>query len=331
MTRIIALLAFATILAPSAAAQRDCSGVRFDRMEKITSFTQLDDDSERPSLEFARVNADRCATARISGILGFSSAQTDVVAMADGARADFRERTPAIDHSLSLQARSDGTIERRYRLNGREAAYGESAQRWFATYLPMLIRESRWNTSARIVATRRVDRAPELVRARTPGSLEDSLTDIQSSREKTSSLRRYAQTTDCETLLMVMRVARTIPNSTDRSTLLEYLAPRYLDGRDSTLAAAFFRIARTVPSSEELRDLLISVVPFAGRSETIVTAIIESSRMVPSSSDRAAVLATLVESNAVKSDAAREKFVYATQELPGEHDRRRVMLAASRH
>ena len=161
-------------------------------------------------------------------------------------------------------------------------------------------------------------------------TLEDSLASIPNSAQRTAALRSYARTSDPETLLAIMRVARTIPNSTDKSRLLETLAPRYLGG-DSTLTRAYFRVVRTVPSSEELSDLLISIVPYAAKSDQIANAIIETSRVVPSSPQRSDVLTALVESGAVRSNAVRENFVDATQDIPGENDRRKVMRAASRH
>ena len=161
-------------------------------------------------------------------------------------------------------------------------------------------------------------------------ALEDSLANIPNSGQRTAALRSYARTSDAETLRTIMRVARTIPNSTDKSRLLETLAPRYLAG-DSTLARVYFRVVRTVPSSEELSDLLISIVPYAVKSDQIANAIIETSRVVPSSAQRSDVLTALVESGAVRSNAVRENFAEATQDLPGENDRRQVMRAASRH
>ncbi len=334
--RFLAALVLCTPIAAQAMpAPRNCDGVRFDRPVKATAFLQLDDDAHRPTLDYARVTKDRCATASIAGVLAFTPTTDDIVAMDDGGRATFRERTVAYDRELTLRSRSDGSLERRYRVDGRPAEYDDAARRWLAAYLPALVQETRWNTSPRAVAVRpvgRIERADDWRPApRDPLTLEDSLVDIQSSREKALTLRRHAQTSDRVTLAMVMRVARTIPNSTDKALLLESIAPRYLGASDSALAAAFFRTARTVPSSEELRDLLIAAVPFANGSDAVVHSIIDAARLVPSSGDRADVLASLVTSNAVKSESARENFVHATQELPGERDRRRVMLAASRH
>lgn len=161
-------------------------------------------------------------------------------------------------------------------------------------------------------------------------SLEDSLLSISSSSQRANALRRYGQTDDRTTLMSVMRVARTIPNTTDKSRLLDDLAPRYLSRDDRMLSSAFFRVARTVPSSEELRDLLIDVVPFAAKSSDVANQLIEVARIVPSSPDRSDVLTALVESGAVRGTDVRENFADALQEVPSEHDRQRVARAALR-
>lgn len=161
-----------------------------------------------------------------------------------------------------------------------------------------------------------------------PSALEDSLLSIPSSSQRARAVRSYAQTDDRATLLSAMRIARTIPNSEDKSRLLEMLAPRYLGSGDRTLYTSFFRVARTVPSSEELRDLLIDVVPFAAKSDELAIAILDMARMVPSSPDRSDVLTALVESGAVRSNDVRESFADVLQTIPAEQDRQRVARAA---
>ena len=158
-------------------------------------------------------------------------------------------------------------------------------------------------------------------------ALEDSLLSIQSSTERTRALRQVGQTTDRATLLTVIRVARTIPNSTEKAHLLADLSPRYLARGDRTLSDQFFRVARTVPSSEELRDLMISVVPFALKSDDIANSILDVARLVPSSEDRADVLIALITSGAALSNNVRENFAEVLQELPAERDRQRVARA----
>ena len=161
-------------------------------------------------------------------------------------------------------------------------------------------------------------------------ALEDSLMSIPSSMQRASATRRAAQTDDRATLLMVMRVARTIPSSEDRSRLLEAVAPRYLSRGERPLVDAFFRTARTVPSSEELRDLMIDVVPYAAKSDDIANAIIEVARIVPSSPDRSDVLTALVQSGAIRTSEARENFADALRDVPSEQDRQRVARAAAK-
>ena len=187
------------------------------------------------------------------------------------------------------------------------------------------------------LAASSAQRAPASERMRTDlalqlerPSLEDSLMNIQSSGQRAVALRRIGQTDDRATLLSVMRVTRMVPNSTDKFRVLESLAPRYLASGDATLIAAFFRTARTIPSSEELRDILIDVVPFAAKSGDLANAIIEVARLVPSSPDRSEVLAALVTSGAVTRSDVRENFGDALLEIPGERDRQSVLRATAR-
>lgn len=159
-------------------------------------------------------------------------------------------------------------------------------------------------------------------------SVEDSLMSIPTSSLRARAIRTYAQTDDRATLLSAMRVARTLPNSTDKARLLEALAPRYLNSTDRTVYTAYFRVAHTVPSSEELRDLLINVVPYAAKSDDIAIAILDAARFVPSSPDRSEVLSTLIESGAIRTNEARANFVDALQSIPAEQDRQRVARIA---
>ena len=163
-----------------------------------------------------------------------------------------------------------------------------------------------------------------------PLSLEDSLLAIPSSRDRMRALLQLGATSDRAMLAMVLRVARSIPNTTDKSRLLTTLAPRYLSDSSVTLVASFFRVARTIQSSEEKRDFLIDVTPYAAKSAGIANAVIENAREVPSSPDRADVLAALAEAGAIRRDDVKENFTDALQEIPGKRDRERVERVVAR-
>lgn len=164
--------------------------------------------------------------------------------------------------------------------------------------------------------------------ARVYRALEDSLLSIRSSSARATALRRVALAGDRADLLTVMRVARTVPSSTDRARLLGAIASRYLDGSDETLATAYLRTARTIPSSEELRDLVIDILPLVASSETRVLNVLETVGAMPSSRDRALVLTAIVQAGAVRSDAVRLRFAEAVRALPSERDRRQVARVA---
>ncbi len=171
--------------------------------------------------------------------------------------------------------------------------------------------------------------APTRGGVRSGSALEEAITHMASSGDKTAVLALYGQTNDREMLISVMRMARTIQSSGDRSRLLRDLAARYL-ATDRALYSAFYDVAETVPSSGDLRNVLTAAIPFAAKVPDQVLVLLDASRSIASSGDRAEVLIALVESGAVKGSVARERFIDVASSVPSSGDRSRVLLAASR-
>lgn len=166
---------------------------------------------------------------------------------------------------------------------------------------------------------------------RSGSALEEGIAGLASSGDKTSVLMEFGQTNDRDMLLSVMRVARTIPSSGDKTRLLKSLAPRYLDTNDKDLVAAFYGAALTIPSSGDLRAVLETAIPYTQRSEQQVLNVIAASRSIPSSGDLSEVLIKLVRTGSVRSKDARDAFFAAAATVPSEGDRNRVLTAASRY
>ena len=112
---------------------------------------------------------------------------------------------------------------------------------------------------------------------RSASALEQAIVGLTSSSDKTARLKEYGQTDDRDMLLVVMRVARTVPSSSDKTSLLRSLAPRYLDVNDKELATAFYGTLMTIPSSAEVSSLLRMAVPYTQRHEDQVLHVIAAS------------------------------------------------------
>ena len=87
-------------------------------------------------------------------------------------------------------------------------------------------------------------------------ALESSIAKVASSTDRTAVLEAFGQTDDRDQLLAVMRVAATIPASTDKANLLSALAPRYLGRNDAALREAFFKTLVTIPASTDRANVL---------------------------------------------------------------------------
>ena len=165
---------------------------------------------------------------------------------------------------------------------------------------------------------------------RSASALEEAAAHIASSGDRTAVLQRYAETSDREMLLAVMRVARTIPSSGDKANLLRQMVSHYLDGNDHELGAAFFQTAATVPSSGDLRNVLDSALPYAGKSADQALMLIETARIIASSGDRAEILIGLVHTGVLSTAKVRDAFIDAATSVASSGDRSRVLEAAAR-
>ncbi len=160
-------------------------------------------------------------------------------------------------------------------------------------------------------------------------AIENALTTMGSSGDKTAVLQAYGQTDDREMLLAVMRATVSIASSGDRARLLQTLAPRYLAPGDRALERAFFEQVDLIPSSGDMRMTLISVLPHAARSAPVARQALESTRKVASSGDRSDVLIAMVPSGALSTKELRDLFFSVASEVPADGDRARVLQAAA--
>jgi beta-lactamase regulating signal transducer with metallopeptidase domain len=154
---------------------------------------------------------------------------------------------------------------------------------------------------------------------------------IPSSSDRTSVLRTYGETDNREVLLAVMRVAKTIPSSSDLSALLEELAPRYLSGNDAELRTAFFDAANVIPSSTDLSAVLDVAIGYVNRSEAHARAVLESASRLASSTDKADVLIRFVDAGGLRTPALRDQFMSVASGIASSTDMRRVLEAATKH
>jgi beta-lactamase regulating signal transducer with metallopeptidase domain len=162
-------------------------------------------------------------------------------------------------------------------------------------------------------------------------ALETSIAKVASSTDRAAVLEAFGQTDDRDQLLAVMRVAATVPSSTDKANLVSALLPRYLGRNDAALRDAFFRTLLTIPSSTDKANVLEEAIPFAVKSNEVALAIIAADTTVPSSTDRSNVLIALAGRGAIRTPAARDAYLHAVQGIPSSTDMRNALEALTKH
>jgi len=162
-------------------------------------------------------------------------------------------------------------------------------------------------------------------------ALETAIAKVASSTDRAAVLEAFGQTDDRDQLLAVMRVAATVPSSTDKANLVSALAPRYLGRNDAALRDAFFKTLVTIPSSTDKANVLDDVIPFAVKSNEVALAIIVADTTVASSTDRSNVLISLAERGAIRTPALREAYLRAVQGIPSSTDMRNALEALTKH
>jgi beta-lactamase regulating signal transducer with metallopeptidase domain len=162
-------------------------------------------------------------------------------------------------------------------------------------------------------------------------ALESAIGAVASSTDRTAVLEAFGQTDDRDQLLAVMRVAATIPSSTDKANFMSALAPRYLGRNDAALRDAFFKTVVTIPSSTDLSNVLDDAIPFAVKFNEVALAVIVADTTVASSTDRSNVLIALAERGAIRTPALRDAYLRAVQGIPSSTDMRNALEALTKH
>lgn len=341
----------------------------------INSIHANESDDGSSSFRYLSLREDGdCIEATLLGRVQFTDAEDDVRSMPVTARAVFRERARGEDREIVIRSADDGSITHILKLNGRPVPYDDAARRWFAGFLPGILREGAIDVKPRIVRLRAqsgvdgvlkmietihssgakrehyeallsegglsgddIDRivrhagrnlpssgdlrsvltkaAPSMRGgARSASAIEQAVLAVSSSGDRTAVLRAFAQTSDRDNLLSVMRVAETIPSSGDKASLLQTVAPSYLDRNDDALRDAFFRTLSTVTSSGDMRSVLTgSVMGYAAANEKVAFAVASAVAAIPSSGDRLSVLLALVNVRAIRSTRIRDAYLRATE------------------
>lgn len=105
-----------------------------------TSGTLTRNDGTTVHYFFLRPAPNRCIEASFAMSTRFTSDDHDIVAQQD-AEALVREKNDAVDRAVFITEKN-GTLERRFTLNGRPSPWNDRADRWYRAIMPEIIRRT---------------------------------------------------------------------------------------------------------------------------------------------------------------------------------------------
>jgi beta-lactamase regulating signal transducer with metallopeptidase domain len=331
-----------------------CDNFRFTGSGTSTStHIHADDDNDGSAIiDFTKYSGERCSSAMIVGRIKYSANEDDIVEMAFGSHATFRQRTVTDDRELSLSRGSDGAIQRAYRFNGRSADYDDEARRWFAAYLPTVLMEAGINIGPRVAKWRAqggVDAVLRHIETMSSSgakrshyeallnddklSPDDAEKVVRSASENISSsgdmraiLTRAAPTVriSSQNMPAFEKALSSMPSSGDKAAVLQM----YGQTDDRNMLLTVMRVSEGVASSGDRSRLYQILAPryLAKGDRALVSSWFDHVKQMPSSGDLRNALMIAMPYGAGSPDVARG-IIEGARTVPSSGDRSRVLIA----
>jgi beta-lactamase regulating signal transducer with metallopeptidase domain len=297
-----------------------CENVRFGaRTESSSTHTHSDDDASATVIDITQFNGHRCSSATIIGTLKFSPAEDDVVDMPFGSHAAFRERTVSEDRELTMARLQDGTIQRTYRYDGRNADFDEGARKWFASYLPTVLMEAGINIG------------PRIARWRAQGGVDAVLARIATmsgSGAKRSHYEALLKSADRLSPAEMDRVVRSASenlrqSSSDLRAVLTLAAPNVKLSHESLSA---IELALSTMTSSGDKSAVLQIFGQTDDRETLL-AVMRAYEGIGSSGDKARLLQVLAARYLANDDKVlHATFVDHAVQITSSGDMRNVLM-----
>ena len=358
MTHPTSAIFLALILSPALASAQQrysCSPDKLRTGNDIVMVHTAGHDGVRLTEHFTQ-RAGHCTHVALFGDVRIRADLRDVEAIDDDGYATFHEITESREQRLEI--RSEGTrLTRRYRVNGRDAAFDAAAEQWLAAQLLRFARRSGYDAEGRVAMLRSrggVDAVlreialleTDSARRRYFRALIDASPPLgarESERVLLQAVDQIRSDGDRRTLLMnsmergrqlpprVLRTAMASMRSDgDRSAVLVHAARIGALTADDATREAFFAGARELRSDGDLRRVLIAALR-AEPSERVAHGVLASTSELRSDGDKAAVLVAVAGLDVtLRSESLLQAYGDAAATIRSSGDRARALRALRR-
>jgi len=276
-----------------------------------TSMSVNDDDVE------IRIRRDDCRLdVEISGEVEFNDAETDIVGLARGGRFEVEEREGRARRRIEIQVGRDGSLERRWFVDGDEQPYGDDARDWLADIIPLLFRR------AGLQAEERAERI--LKRSGVEGLLQEIslIPSDHTARVYYGVLLTQADLDESQIREIVRQAGREIDSDYELAQLLVEVAESH--PVDEAVMVAYVEAAGNIDSDYEQRRVLTAILNRSELSLDVYRAVLQLATDIDSDYELAELLIGLLD-NKPLDETLTPEFFAAVATLDSDYEHRRVL------
>jgi len=276
-----------------------------------SSSTNIDDD--RMTIQVAR---DDCTlSVRAQGKITFADTDRDVERLGRGGYFEIEERMGRARRRVEV-SETDGSLRRRWYVDGTEQAYGDEARAWLGDVILVLFRRTGLNAEAR--ATRILEQ----------GGSDALIAEIAQMQSDWAASRYYvvlfegAQLTPQQQTTLVQDAGRRIVSDHALGEVLRALANR--GPLDPSVQRAYIAAAGSIESDHEQGQVLAALALKSDLGVEALDAMLASADQIESSYQRATLLLAIAE----RYPATRPlpaSYLNAVTGMDSDHERGRVL------
>ena len=272
--------------------------------------------SDQKSGNFTWSNDKERLEVNFRGEIEFTEDDTDVTSLSPGGSLRIRHRPPSgSDREIEYTANSDGSIQRRYRVDRSERPFDPEGRKWAAEMLPRFIRQSG------IGAGQRVDR---IQGSQGTAGVFAEIALIEGSFAKRvyyQELLRLPSISSRDVQRALAGAGREVESDFELASLL--ISARQVV-RDDQTWKTYFAAARSIDSDFELRRVLSAGLKTAPISPGQANALLETSASIGSDFEAASLLVELAEAQPIDG-TTRDAFFRVVETVASPFERRRVL------
>ncbi len=252
----------------------------------------------------------------ITGDVEFNDAETDVTGLARGGRLEIEEREGTVRRRIEMELGGDGSLQRRWFVDGEERPYGDEARDWLADIIPLLFRR------AGLQAEERAERI--LARSGVDGLLQEisQIPSDHTARIYYGVLLTQADLDESQIRRIVRQAGSEIDSDYELAQLLIEVAESH--PIDEAVMIAYVEAAENIDSDYEQRRVLDAVLSRSELSLDVYRAVLELAVEIDSDYELAELLLGLLD-NRPLDETLTPEFFAALATLDSDYEHRRVL------